>query len=335
MPFIQIGIAGSGGMALQRISRFNRIPGVKVSAVYARNIEKIRSVCAREQIKACRRYEQLLNAAEAVVICLPNYLHADFALQALQAGRHVLVEYPLCLNRTEAEGLHKAACGNNKVLMTGNTIIHEATFRYLTSNKSRLGAIQSAASRVALYDARIAGQWYMNKKMTGPVFAGLHYHHIEYYRHLLGKVKAVAAWDESRPDKRRPGYKSLIGGTLHLEHASGSNSCIQWYLSVSGRPVLPRGLWLNGRKRTVAIIELRPGRSQVIWDNRSVEFLPRDQDEWGVAASCHDFIQAIRGNFDWRKRFEEDLKTLQIGWLAGQSAREHKILKWKYAPIRN
>lgn len=328
MPLIQVGIAGSGAMALQRISRFNRISGVKVSAVYARNIEKIQSVCARGQIKACKDYEQLLTAAEAVVICLPNYLHANFVLKALQAGRHVLVEYPLGLNGVEAEVLHKAARASGKVLMVGNTIVHEAMFRYLTRWKRQLGSIQSAASRVALYDPGLAGQWYMNKEMMGPIFAALHYHHIEYYRHLLGEVRAVMAWDESRLDKRRPGYASLIGGTLHLEHTSGANSCIQWYLSASGQPGgLPRGLWLNGTKRTVTIIELRPGRSQVIWDNRSVEFLPRDQDEWGVAASCRDFIEAIRGNLAWQKRFEDDLKTLQIGWRAAQSAGQHKILK--------
>jgi predicted dehydrogenase len=319
---IQVGITGPGGMGVQRINLFSRMAGVKVSAVYARHIEKVSALCTRAHARAFNDYRQLLDITDAVVVCLPNHLHADFALQALNAGKHVLVEYPLCLSPAEAKILYKTACNNGKVLMAGNTIIHEAMFRYLMRYKHKLGSIQNAASRVALYKTGLS----FNPELIGSIFAALHYHHIEYYHHLLGEVRAVMAFDESRPDPRRPGYKSLIGGTLNLEHESGAHSCIQWYLSGAGHG-LPRGLWLNGTKSSVTVIELPSGRTQVVWDNRSVELLPRDRDEWGVEASSRDFIEAIRGNLDWQKRFRSDLKTLRTGWLAEQSARKHKILE--------
>lgn len=316
-----IGVAGSGGMAVQRINLFSRMAGVKVSAVYARHIEKVSALCARAQARAFNDYQQLLDITNAVVICLPNALHKDFALKALQAGRHVLVEYPLCLSPAEVEILYKTACNNGKVLMVGNTMIHEAMFRYLMRHKHKLGSIQSAASRVALYKTGLS----FDPELIGSIFAALHYHHIEYYRHLLGEVRAVMAFDESRADKHRPGYKSLIGGTLDLDHESGAHSCIQWYLSGAGNG-LPRGLWLNGTRGAVTIVEPRAGQTQIIWNNTSSLFLPHDRDEWGVASSCRDFLKAVRGSLNWRKRFREDLKTLKIGWLASQSARQNKMI---------
>ncbi|MBU1736430.1 MAG: Gfo/Idh/MocA family oxidoreductase [Verrucomicrobia bacterium] len=317
---VTIGIAGSGGMATQRISLFNRMAGVKVSAVYARHIEKVRACCARSRAQACADYDDLLAAAEAAVICLPNHLHAAFALQALRAGRHVLVEYPLCLSPAEARVLQAAAVRNGRVLMVGNTIIHEAMFRYLMRHRRQLGALCSAASRVAFHDKVVAGCWYMNPRFTGPVFAALHYHHIEYYRHLLGAVTAVRAHDDSRPDHLRPGYKSLIGGTLHLEHAGGAASCIQWYLSAAGRGS-PRGLWLNGAAGSLTVVSHGPAKSQVIWNGGETKANEVYIDDWGVAGSCRDFIAAIRGQLDHHARLQSDMQTLSVGWRAAESAR--------------
>ncbi|MFH1478078.1 MAG: Gfo/Idh/MocA family oxidoreductase [Verrucomicrobiota bacterium] len=317
---ITIGVAGSGGMAVQRVSLFNRMAGVKVGAVFARHIEKMHASCARARAQACTDYDTLLAAVDAVVICLPNHLHADFALRALRAGKHVLVEYPLCLSPAEARVLQAAAVRNGRVLMVGNTIIHEAMFRYLMRHRRRLGVLSSAASRVAFHGKTVAGRWYMNPRFTGPVFAALHYHHIEYYRHLLGAVKAVRAQDDSRPDHRRPGYKSLIGGTLHLEHAGGAASCIQWYLSAAGRGS-PRGLWLNGAKGSLTIVSHGPDKSQLIWNGGETRTNEVYIDEWGVAGSCRDFIAAIQGRLDHRARLQSDMLTLRVGWRATESAR--------------
>ena len=47
--------------------------------------------------RALRTLEEALNvpAIEAIVVCLPNHLHVEPTVAALQAGRHVLVEKPM------------------------------------------------------------------------------------------------------------------------------------------------------------------------------------------------------------------------------------------------
>lgn len=55
---------------------------------------------------------------EAVYVATPNQLHAEYALKALQAGKHVIVEKPLALNVDEANALIAAASEAGVHLMT-------------------------------------------------------------------------------------------------------------------------------------------------------------------------------------------------------------------------
>ena len=48
---------------------------------------------------------------DAVYIAVPNYLHVPLAAQALNAGKHVILEKPLALSRADAEPLVEAARG--------------------------------------------------------------------------------------------------------------------------------------------------------------------------------------------------------------------------------
>ena len=56
-------------------------------------------------MRVCRTLEELLGdeAVELVIVNTPNYTHFDYTRQALQAGKHVIVEKPFTV--TEAEGL--------------------------------------------------------------------------------------------------------------------------------------------------------------------------------------------------------------------------------------
>jgi predicted dehydrogenase len=56
---------------------------------------------------------------QGMVICLPHYLHNPITLQALETGRHVLVEKPLAINYAEAKSIIDKAREKGVVLMVG------------------------------------------------------------------------------------------------------------------------------------------------------------------------------------------------------------------------
>ena len=79
-----------------------------VVAIASRSEQRAKEVAKQFDIsKYYASYQDLLDdpAIDAVYIPLPNHLHVDWAIKALRAGKHVLVEKPIALNSIEAQKL--------------------------------------------------------------------------------------------------------------------------------------------------------------------------------------------------------------------------------------
>src|SRR5690606_30713120 len=71
------------------------------------------------------------NDIDAVSICTPTPTHAGLLLAAIEAGKHVLCEKPLCRYSEEAVGVCAAAAGTNLVLMPGMVVRFSAAYELL------------------------------------------------------------------------------------------------------------------------------------------------------------------------------------------------------------
>ena len=93
---------------------------VEVVAVASRELEKAQAHAAELGIPRARgSYQELLEDPEidAVYISLPNSLHVEWSIRALDAGKHVLCEKPLTRRPEEAEQAFDAAERNGRILM--------------------------------------------------------------------------------------------------------------------------------------------------------------------------------------------------------------------------
>ena len=84
----------------------------EVVAIASRDLNKAKSIAAQSNAaKAFGSYEELLadNEIDAVYNPLPNHLHLPFTLAAMKAGKHVLCEKPIGLNKEEAKTLQREA----------------------------------------------------------------------------------------------------------------------------------------------------------------------------------------------------------------------------------
>ena len=94
--------------------------GVEIAAVASRDAARAQAYASEHGIeRAHGSYEALLadDAIDAVYISLPNRLHHEWTLQAIEAGKHVLVEKPYSRRGAEAEEAWDAADRARLVLM--------------------------------------------------------------------------------------------------------------------------------------------------------------------------------------------------------------------------
>jgi predicted dehydrogenase len=125
---------------------------------------------------------------DAVVVATAPSTHADIALQALAAGKHVLVEKPLATSTADARAITRAAAQADRVLMVGHTYEYNAAVRYLRGaiDEGRLGEIyyiDSARLNLGLYQPDVNVVW------------DLAVHDISIANFLLGRTPiGVSVW---------------------------------------------------------------------------------------------------------------------------------------------
>ena len=128
MQKIKWGVLGTAGIAKEQT-----IPGMKeasnceVYAIAGRNLEKAKEF--QEMFgfeKAYGSYEELLQdpEVEAVYIPLPNTLHYEWTVKALEAKKHVLCEKPLAPSEEVARQMIEAAEKNGVLLMEAFAYLH-------------------------------------------------------------------------------------------------------------------------------------------------------------------------------------------------------------------
>jgi predicted dehydrogenase len=122
---IRWGILGTASICEPVIPAMKRESGSVVAAVASRSKEKAGSFAGRHGIpRTFESYRELLDSGEvdAVYIPLPNGLHAEWTLRALDAGLHVLCEKPLSLNEVEASSV--AAAASRKGLVAAEAFMY-------------------------------------------------------------------------------------------------------------------------------------------------------------------------------------------------------------------
>ena len=121
MDRLRIGTLGAARITSSALIKPARqIPEVTVAAVAARDPERARRFAAKHRIRRVHAsYQALIDdpAIDAIYNPLPNSLHAQWTLRAIEAGKHVLCEKPFTANAAEAAEVAAAAAASGLVVM--------------------------------------------------------------------------------------------------------------------------------------------------------------------------------------------------------------------------
>lgn len=108
---LRVGLCGAGSIIDNHIEALRRQGEAEVVGLSSRTMKSAKRAARRYKIKAFADHAALLAAPDidAVIIATPNYQHAELALAAMAAGKHVLVEKPLAMNLAEGRRMTAAA----------------------------------------------------------------------------------------------------------------------------------------------------------------------------------------------------------------------------------
>lgn len=123
MRRIEVAVLGVGYWGKKIVDEYSNIPGVKVKAVsdqMDKNLEFVRDRYGVENLY--HDYREVLEDGDvtAVNICLPNSLHYQACKDALESGKHVLVEKPITLSSKDGKELVELASEKNLTLSVGH-----------------------------------------------------------------------------------------------------------------------------------------------------------------------------------------------------------------------
>ena len=199
---ISIAIIGAGNIARQHINGYLAFPQrCKITRLADTFPEKAAAMNSEFGLGAqvCGTYRDALNAdVDLVSVCTPPFCHAEITVDALGAGKHVIVEKPMAASLEECDAMIAAARGSGKVL----SVIAQNRFRDSIAGLKKvldsqlIGKVVHAQvdsfwwRGLSYYDLWWRGTW---EKEGGGCTLNHAVHHIDMLGWMLGLPRTVSA----------------------------------------------------------------------------------------------------------------------------------------------
>lgn len=234
---VRFGLIGFGAWGKHHADAISKTPGASLVAIAAHSAAS--ATAAAAAYPAATAYTDMAallarDDLDAVDIVLPSHLHCQAVLAALNSGRHVLLEKPMCLSLSECDQLIHAAREQNRLLAIGHELRLSSlwgkvkqliddgmigTPQYVLVELSRNPYRQGADGW--RYDIRRVGNWILEEP--------IHFFDLaRWYLHSQGEPVSVYAVANSRqPD--HPELQDNFSAVLKM--ASGSYAVVSQTLS--------------------------------------------------------------------------------------------------------
>jgi predicted dehydrogenase len=202
---IKVGIVGMGGMGWFHTSKIVQMPDASLTAIADVTPERLEARHAVQiniagdekpvDFSNITRYadaSDLIASADVDVvdICLPTYLHARYACEALRAGKHVLCEKPMALSVPDAQSMVDASKEAGRLLMIAQCIRFWPEYRFLRDcvRDGRYGKLLSLSlSRMGGRPVWSWENWFLDPARSGGPICDLHIHDVDFVNSLLGR----------------------------------------------------------------------------------------------------------------------------------------------------
>jgi len=183
----KIGVIGAGSMGKNHARVCSELPNVELYGIVDIDKTSGKVLADRLNSEAFTDYKEMIPNIDGAIIATPTITHYDIARNLIEAGKHVLVEKPICSTAEKGQELLTLSENNNVVLAVGHIERHNTAVSFVKKSldNNQYGDIISLNSkRVSNFPGRIHD--------VG-VIHDFGVHDIDIMRYIGGEVKSVYA----------------------------------------------------------------------------------------------------------------------------------------------
>ncbi len=274
--------------------------------IYGRTEEKVKEAALRYGYKRYTTdWRQVVKDPEVEIVdnCLPNHMHKEPTIEAMEAGKHVVVEKPLARDSKEAKEIYEAAKkAKVKAMVAFNyRFVPAVMLAKKLISEGFLGRIYHFRARYLqdwLVDPNFPLVWRLRKEYAGSGPLGdLGSHIVDLARYLVGEPKSVMGmmktFIEERPLPEDPTKKGKVtvedAFVAVIEFENGAIGTLEATRFATGRKNY-NNFEINGEKGSIEFNLERPNELYVYWREEPI----KDIEGWHcvlVTEAHHPFIK--------------------------------------------
>ena len=201
---LKVGLIGVGGISGAHIPAWDAMEDVELCALCDVRPEMMEPY--KDSKRCYTSFEELLDKEDLDIldICLPTYLHADFAIAAMERGIHVLCEKPISLKLEDVKRVYAAAEKNNVRFMVAHVLRfwkEFEIFKSLVDNGTYGKVLSGCMSRLNVCPGWSFENWMKDENRSGLVSYDLHIHDLDFLVYVFGDPKDFVLRRCKRPEQ--------------------------------------------------------------------------------------------------------------------------------------
>ena len=199
------GILGTGTVAAFHARAIESLTHATFVGAFSRTPEKTESFAQRHQGKGYASYAEMLadSAVDIVTICTPSALHGEHAIQAIEAGKHVLIEKPMEVTVAGCDRIIRAAenHGVTAACIFQNRFIRGAQLLKDALDQERFGRLILGEACVKWYRSK---EYYASRQASGTLaldgggaLMNQAIHAVDMLQWFMGPVQSVFSYSDT------------------------------------------------------------------------------------------------------------------------------------------
>ncbi len=193
---LRVGLIGCGFMGAMHANCYKNIEGVEIVALADIRAEKAAALAEGTSAKLYGDGMELIENAEVDIIdvCLPTYLHAKYALAAMEKVKYLFVEKPLALTVEEADALLVASKKTGCNVQVGQVIRfwdEYVVLRDMLASGKYGKVINANFRRISPRPDWGWEDWLLKYELSGGAAQDLHIHDMDFALSIFGEPKSL------------------------------------------------------------------------------------------------------------------------------------------------